>query len=583
MLYRRSLFFGLLLLTLGVARVWSAPAQQGSLGALTAFFPQDAYFYAAIRADQPHIDTIDRLVEYASANLPRQFDLDVPPSLTAAVDQVLRPVIGGSFQSSVRPWLGDTLAAGAYQYHDQIQLTVVVRITDMIRAVATLERGLDDWSRQDQSGVTVYTSPDQIDSTTVVVYPDTLLITTEGFNSLPAGGRFNVNLSANPLYQSSLSMLPFSNYNLIGFVDTPMLLAASSGSQLSSTEEKLLLSALFRVIGPTAFGGTILNSRTLTLDIAQSIGNKTGLEALGIDIPGEGAVLEPEFMENVPTDSILVMQGVDPDANLNFLRTSAGNFTEAVGPAFNTVLFGLAYNAFSLSQVGLFTTLVNNQLPEVIFANLTGFDYEQDISSWLKGNHAAFIGLNPAYDPNSLGMTREPLDGGIIFQIEDPESVGNFLSKLVREIPLIARSLGDAGRVRVTEVPVAGGAEAVVITIVDYRGEREILLDEFLVASDGNLLVFGTRRAVNQVFGRDEIGFSVGQEYLLPDAGFALHVNSPPARSAPWTDFLSADPGVTLLQLMPFLTDDLSASAAGTSNGDLLLRLALTVRDDAEG
>jgi hypothetical protein len=88
---------------------------------------------------------------------------------------------------------------------------------------------------------------------------------------------------------------------------------------------------------------------------------------------------------------------------------------------------------------------------------------------------------------------------------------------------------------------------------------------------------------VNQVFGRDGVGFTVGREYLLPEAGFVLHVNSPPARSAPWTDFPSADPGVMLLQLMPFLTDDLSASLAGTPNGDLLLRLTLTIKDDAEG
>lgn len=568
---------------LGVTGVWSAPLRQGSLSALTAYFPQNAYFYAAIRTDQPHIDTIDRLVEYASANLPQQFGLDVPPSLTALLDQVLRPSIGGTFQGSMRSWLGDVLAVGAYQYRDQVQFTLVARITDANRAVTGVEQGLDGWLREDQPGFTVFSSPNQTDRTTLVVYPDVLLVTSERFNSLPAGGRFDLNINGNPYFQSTLSMLPFSNYNLIGFVDTPMALAAASGGQPTSNEEKLLFSALFRMIGPTAFGGTILNSRTLTLDIAQSIGNKTGLEALGIELPGEGAVLEPGFLENVPSDSILVVQGVDPDAKLTFLRKSASNLTEALGPAFNTFLFGIAYSAVSVSQAGLVTTLANNRLSEVLFANLTGFDYEQDISSWLKGNYTAFVGLNPAYDPNSLGMTREPLDGGLIFQVEDSEAISLFLNKLARELPFIARSLGDAGRVRVTQEQIVGGAEAIAITIVDYRGEREILLDEFLVGSDGNLLAFGTRRAVNQVFGRDGLGFAVGREYLLPDAGFALHVNSPPARSAPWTDFPAADPGVTLLQLIPFLTDDLSASAAGTPNGDLLLRLTLTVKDDTEG
>src|SRR5689334_13761171 len=109
----------ILLIAFTISLVSAAPPAQerfGTLESLSGYFPKDTMLYAATRTDGAFVSTLDRLAQTVASQLPAgTIPPGFPDSLSTALDLLTTQAAGGgTFATTVRPWLGDTLAVGIY-------------------------------------------------------------------------------------------------------------------------------------------------------------------------------------------------------------------------------------------------------------------------------------------------------------------------------------------------------------------------------------------------------------------------------------------------------------------------------------
>lgn len=579
----RITVLSILLFTMAVSVIAAAPAQQGRFGqlvSLSAYFPKDSLLYAAMRTDAPFLAAADRLVESVTAQLPSElFGEGFPVTLTRAFDLITQEAAGGGFEAAVRPWLGDTLAVGVYPAPLSAAGRVVIKITDAQAALAAVQNLFPGWTRRSLNGYVVLAPTDANDRNRIAIYDEVLIIYSWSDDLGPQQvPMISPDITASPYFSAGLERLPEAGYDLLAFVDTPLLLAYNERNNYRGVDEGLFLAALYRALGTTVLGGRVVDDQTIAVDMAQAVGNRAGLNALGVQFRSDGAVLDTALLESVPRDAFMVMQVADA---ADILGVMGGNMQAAANKfqmALPSLIAGLAYS-YSASTVGLLSGSVaglsNPQWAEVLFANLSGFDYTGEIQPLLAGQAAFFLSFNPAYNPTSSRfLDWEPFDGAFVFSVDDAAAAQAFLDKLTRELAISLYSSGNETSARFSPVTMPGNIQATQLTIYGVSGQA---IEQFAFATDGEHLLMGTERAVRQVLGGEGLGFIGQPTPLLNAAGAALYMAVPPARSPEWRGLQAADPGNSLLQLLPYLVNNLTISVAGTAENDLLMRLVITV------
>ncbi len=580
--FARITAFSIFLFTVAVSVTFASSAQQGRFGtleSLSAYFPKDTMLYAATRTDANFVASLDQLTKLIISQMPKGIlpPEEFPSGLTAALDLLSGQVVGGNFAEQVRPWLGDTVAVGIYPAIRSAGGRIVVKITDQKAALTAASKAFKSWTSKAVNGYTLLTN--STDRNRIAIYPDVMIIYSWSDDVGPQPvPQFTPNVTSNPYYTTALSRLPDTNYDMIAFVDTPLMVAYSTRNDYHSSGDWIFPAALLRTLGSTGIGAHIGNDQTLTVDAVQTIGNTAGLDALGIQFTGKGAALSPDILQRVPRQSVFVMQMADVGSMLEFVGNSAQSAAKKFQTMLPSLITGAAYS-YSASTAGLvsggFGGLINTEWANVFFSNLSGYDYTTEIRPLLSGNSALFLTLNPNFKPNSpTFLNREPFDGALVFEAQDAVAAQRFVSKLQRELAISIYSSGDHNAARIQEAVLPGGAQGISL---DVYGETGQSFDQFIAASQDNLLIMGTSRAVKQVLSGDGLGFNADTSTLLPNAGTAFYVNVPPAQSLEWTNLTQADPGNPTLQVLPFLVQNLMFSAAGTEQNDLLMRLTLTV------
>lgn len=578
----------MLVLALSISITTASPLRQAryaALESLTAYFPADAVAYTSVRADGAYIQVIDSLVDRFVSNVRELNMIDfseigmdsVQDVLDAAADQF----VGRNFDTGVRPWLGDSVALGLVPYQDIYQVIIALAVTDQVKAVNAITPWLtqNNWVSTSGTGYTLFTQDNQFDASTIAVFPEALIISSRRLPTVETKGKFVPNLTANPYYNDTLALLPEDNYDLIGWVDTPLVLANAAGADnFRQTEDKLLLAALIRLFGPTAFGGIVTDSQTISLDMAQAFGNKVGLESLGISLPGTGAVLDPAFLANIPSDSVLVAHGANLDGNIAFLTQSLEAIAQNFTPYITSVMYA------NNSSSGMLSTLLslNSSLPNIALSNLLGLNYERDLRPWLTSDYVVFGGFNPDFQ---AGRTLYPLVGfGAAFKSSDPAAAANFIRVLGRELPITLNTLGAKGSIRVVPTSVATGAVALSITLLEYDYVSQLApyrpIFEIVIGANDSLVVFGTRDVVQRVLSGDAGGFQPAQTNVLPNTGAALYANLTPILDN-LQQMNQSDIGEATsrdLFRLASLVDSLTITAAGSANSDLFARATLTLR-----
>lgn len=582
------LILTVLLLLVGVSAVAASPiaaARYPALESLTAYFPSDALAYAALRSDGDYIESVDTVVNSVVASM-RELDMigspsQGPDSLHALLDAMSRQFTNRNFQTAIRPWLGDVVGAGVIPYFDRPQVVIVISITDQTKVVSTIEDYLaeQNWIKHDESGYTQFTQNNDYDRSTFTVFPEALLISSGHIANVETQGKYSTDLSASPYYNDTLALLPENNYDIIAYVDTPMLLATFAGQNYSYSYnsnnglERLLTSALIRLIGPTAFGFTLGDNNSLTLDAAQAFGNKAGLDAMGITIPGTGQTIDPDFLANIPSDSIIVAQG----ANLNNIyEFSRDNLAALIN------LFNLAPED---SVEGFQAAEGLNRFPEILFSNFTGLTYETDVQPWVSSDYAFYGTLNPAYNPTSYDPYVLPFEAGLIFKSSDAAAAAGFITKLARELPITLRTLGDRGSVQVRLETLASGATGLALDIYpsyySYTFDDDVQpVVQLLIGANDSLVVFGTRASALRILNGEAGGFQPELPNPLANTGLGIYANMDPLREVAnqWAEAGASEYQYRDIQRLSTLFSGATFSVAGTANGDLLARLTLTFR-----
>ncbi len=380
----RALIATTLVFTFIVSAVGAAQPRFTDLEALTEYFPKDTMLYAAVRTDEASLSTLDQLVENATTDLPENmFGEGFPITLTTAIDLITNRGAGGSFEEAIRPWLGDTLAVGMYPAIRSAAGRVVIDITDTAAAEEAALNVFSDWTSREVDGYTLLTPTRSDDLNRIAIYDDVLVVYSWSEDTPPQPDpTFAANVSASPYYVDALSRLPEQDYDMLAFVDTPLLLAYNERNNYRSDVDWLVLAAVYRAIGSTAFGVTVVDDQTLTLDVAQTVGNRAGLDALGIQFPNNASTIDSTLLVVVPRDSLLVMQVADLATILDVTGSNIQSAAKKFQVALPSLVLGAAYGYSATTGgfiSGAFNGLYDTQWANVLFANLSGFDYQKEI------------------------------------------------------------------------------------------------------------------------------------------------------------------------------------------------------------
>ena len=579
-LITRTVILATAIFTLILSSVSAAQPRYGDLEALSAYFPKDTMLYASVRTDEATIATLDQFVENATTELPvSMFGQGFPITLTTAIDLITGQSAGGSFEEAIHPWLGDTLAVGMYPAIRSAAGRVVIEVTDTEAAEQAALRVFPDWTSRDVDGYTLLTPTRGDDRNRIAIYDNVLVVYSWSEDTAPQPNpTFDADVSDSPYYADALSRLPEADYDMLAFVDTPLLLAYNERNNNRSEGDWLLLSAVYRIIGSTAFGATVIDEQTIALDIAQTAGNQAGLDALGVQFTGSGNTVDSSLLTVVPRDSFVVVQAADLATMFDVMGGNLQAAAQKFQYALSSIIPGLVYN-YSVGMVGMVSGSVvgasNPAWADVVFANLSGFDYTTEIRPLLTGTTTFFMRINPDYNPNSSRfLDWEPFEGAVMFQVADDESAQAFMDKFARELAISIYASEPEGSARFSETTLPGGVRGITLTIYGVSGQP---IEEFLIAAQNQLMIMGTRRIVQAVFAGENIGFEAQPTPTLVDSGLTLHVNFPPILSPEWTNLRDSDPGNTLLQQLVYFIGDLTGSAAGNDDAGMVLRTVVTL------
>jgi len=389
-------------------------------------------------------------------------------------------------------------------------------------------------------------------------------------------------LAADAAYSDTLTRLPEDNYNIIVYLNQPVLqefsleLNAQMGLEMPGS-----LTALSSSIGGQVIGLTILDGDTLTLDLAQQPIDP----ALYEEIYSETFVPTPmdlSFAGRVPADAVLLSQssqfGPATQIALDNLR-GLRRFIEEQGGLggflglpldFLDAETRLALNLFNLDM--LLATF------NISFSGLTGLSLENDVLPVLDGDSVTYLRVVPSQGVPFLPVLPEL---AVIFQTSDEAGAAALVEALQN-----ASERYDAGYS--IEAYGNDGAALNIDVLSQALGQPVPQLD-FLFASSDDVFAFGTRGAVEASFNSDaylsdSATFADAQTVFLPEAQGLLYIDLAPIGTL--IDDLVAEgvlppsPDVRETRLALSLLEHSTITIRANDDLSTIIRMTITVSDE---
>jgi len=480
-----------LMLMLGVA-ILPAAAQDSS-APFAEYFPADSALYAYIRTDDAYIDQLDGLLARVSAALPAEANIPAGLTLRSGLDMIAAQ-LGGDFDSVFRSWLGDGIAVGVSPAmmganSGDGEGLIAVSITDRSALLSLIgeimARGGGSLTPTEINGYTVF----DLDNSSSIAVGDNVAFVAPRRDLLPLESLPENSLAGNAAFNESLDQLPAESYNILLYAD----LSTIQASQLANGE--IAVSEIVPGIGATAVGATILDSTTLTIDVAQSVDTSVIME--GLNIPAVGAV-DPAFLAHVPADATLVIQGTNLKALYDAFIASVPTLTaQDFDPTTEEEI------QLGLAQV------------DTLFQSFVGVTLQDGVLSWLTGDYALFLTYQvpepgtPTLFTSSLfpdqPVTTLSFEAGLVIKATDPAKA----QALVDGIGNALTQFGANAGVTVAREEIAG-TNAVVITTPAVAPAPAV---ELVLAANDSVFVFGTRQAATAALQGDG-GLSGAARYV---------------------------------------------------------------------
>ncbi|MBC7809805.1 MAG: DUF3352 domain-containing protein [Burkholderiales bacterium] len=537
---RRKLIFLLTIaaLLVGILPVGVSAAQTSDtdLLALARYFPNTTAAFVTVRSDDEFIDTLDALLDSLRENLPPG---TLPPiTIRRALDQIAGQVggSGSTFDDAMRPWLGDSFAVGVPTLDaGNPQTIVAISVADNAAASAFVQSFLDlipmEYTTVNEANYSLYSPTDvtlQSRSQSFLLAEDVALIGNDP-DALVAMFRQDGTLASSASFTEAIAMLPADSYSAIGFIDIPQALPTAEEliqNRLDGMEAfatPLDPTALLSAFGPAAFGFTVMGDRSLVLDYAQTLGDTSALQDMGL-VP-ETFIVQPidlSFAENLPGDVPLVVQAsaLGPSVSTYFdALIQWGRMLQEQG--FIDRAIDQSRDLGDTSYVPRFVSDMNPGRALVVginffFSGLTGLNLERDVLNWMTDDYAFFVRV----DVNEDDETAAPLiDAGFVVAATDADAAA-----------VTVAGLSDS--LTAYEVPFSteeiGGGDVLVLSLAEMFPDDSALSElpddyDILIGSNDAVFAIGTRRAVSEALEpgdslAENAAFIEATEYLLPDA-----------------------------------------------------------------
>lgn len=468
-----------------IAPVAAAPTVE--LNTLASHFPADTAVLISLRTDDAYIQEIDALFAKIAAQIP---GMEAPESIADQLDKAIGEGLGnGDFDSEVRSWLGDVASVGIMSFEglmgradisDEDQppphFLFAAQVKDKAAAVTFWETALGKsetrkYEQRTEGDFTIFSSDDSEESPGIVAISDDVLYVAVYEEDLPLTGQASP-LSENPTFADSIALLPETDYNITMFFNLgdlfKQVMASMSDAEAAMLKQYL---PLFENFPPEVIGLTVLDERSLTIDIVLPYGDLLkDFSASGMNTAMPVA-LDPSFAANLLSGSPLVIHstnlGASILASLDNLKTQAEMMNS---------------DEFNADEIEKGVDQVN-----ALIKILTGKDLVADILPAMEGDYALYLTLSPALSDLSNQadvMKQLPVDFGFLTEMSDP-TIGAAIAEG------ITKSMSDAEEIKLSTETI-GGVEALVITPTEAGMPFPV---EIIFASNDNLLFFGTRRA----------------------------------------------------------------------------------------
>jgi len=484
-----------LLLTLALGLfVLPAAAQTEDLTTLAGYLPANAPVYIGFRTDDAFVKTLDTVASKLGAVIPGgMMDGSLQESLDGLASEI-QP--GGTFATTIRPWLGDTAAFGIYTLDPSISqpYTIVFSIKDQDKAEAIFDDILstDEYAVKDGNGYTLYSPKSTLSSQPNYIFRSDVLIVTSDATLAEAGGVLTDNLTGNVDFSAAVGLLPESQYNGIIYSDTPAVLSSAMEDRAPSSSDQAqiqMFSSFFNAIKPQAYGLTILDNRSLTVDIVAPIDPNASTMVMS----HSNTAIKPDFAKHILAETPLVAQGTDlydnyqnAIANLRALAQTMPTDADMKPQDVETALWGLGF----------------------LVRGLTGQE-TSDALGWMTGDYALTLGFTPSFtDASSIFAVAQnmPIEFGMIVEATDADAAQKTYDGLSRSLA----GFPDP-RVAVKEETLDSGEKALSLTL---KGPDMPFPIELLAATGNGVFAVGTRRTVEAALDPKNVGLSSDAAYM---------------------------------------------------------------------
>ncbi|MCC6614931.1 MAG: DUF3352 domain-containing protein [Anaerolineae bacterium] len=485
-------FVLVLVAMLGILSATALAAPPADLNALAAYYPDKTPVFISFRTDDAFIETLDALLQRVNSAIP---DANIPPLFDALDESIADSGLfeDGDFQSVVRSWMGDFASVGIISLDtafdddrsndDETPFLFAFQSTDRAAAEdfwdTTLLRNPNNNGneRSTVGDYTVYMSEDAHPGAGVVAVGDDVVFVANLPEVLPLNGMGG--LGSNELFTSTLALLPEPDYNVTGFVNMGgAFRKVFDMPEMRRQPGMALFQDLFNSFPAQAFGATILDDRSLTLDFVQPYGDMMEqMQAMGFDVTMVGPI-DPALAERIPSGTPLVLHSTG-------LAQSYRQAMRAMEMQMNMMEGDDAEAARAELERGL------SQVRVAVRA-ATGLDLDEQLIPALDGDYIFYLGLNAGLaDATSMMdlMKQFPVEFGIVLEVSDPAVIDGLVNGLVETIKAIP--VDDDVTIEVNEDSIGGNTVQVVsITSGDMPFPVEIVL-----GGDGEVFFLGTPAA----------------------------------------------------------------------------------------
>ncbi len=428
----------IMVLALTALAIPAGAASPEDLTALADIAPVDAPFFAAIRTDAGYIEELDALIAKAGESIPDLAGFSLSDQIEIAI--LSSPEFEGGFDENIAPWLGDT--AAVFVLNSEVLMhgmdgrgmtggtVIALSITDAEAAEAFLDTAFaDDLASEDgfkeiTDGGVIYR--DRPSEGGILVTESVLLVAgaDADFDAVILPGEDAQSLADTADFQDTLALLPGDDYNIIAYADmrdVMEVMMVEMQREFGPMAEELGIDlSMMADLGSTqAFGFTILNGRTLTIDGATYAPNTPEEFAAHISQP-----INPDFLANVPDTAFLLIAGEGIGRNLGALTEAFYMLSDLL------VEQGLTPGAMDPS---LPSFAADRQLRDIAtfarFAFRATFGVEvQDVLAWIDSDFTTFATLTNEgpFDVQS-GM-------GLVFATDEPDATAEFVDGLAANV-----------------------------------------------------------------------------------------------------------------------------------------------------